>query len=568
MTASPTAGSDEPDELLAPGSVVGDHLVDGLIGRGGMGYVYRATHATLGGEVALKVMRRRVVGEPLMRERFLREAQLANHVHNPLLTSIFGFGRLDDGRSYYLMELLHGRTLWQLLQERGPLPVAFTIPLLRQVAAGLDLLHAAGIVHRDLKPDNLFLVGEVDAGGAVRVKLLDLGLAKQLHPLGIAGAPLETQAHTIVGVGPYIPPERFVSDVVTPSYDLYSLAVVAYQMLTGAFPWRGGSYDELLLQRRAVGGRPIPPSSLRPELSNRVDAVLSNALDEDPDGRYTSATALVEALHRATVEQPLPPDLSSLSPHGTPAAAGGEAPQGTRPSPSAQALPTEGDAPSDGGSPMAGEAPPDGGPPARAPRATDGAHDPAPHPAALGGAPVPPQPSWSGPSFDLHPSLGPAAIPSSLLRPPGGGTRRTRRWLVGGLLALGGFSAGVVARLTLRTAHVSGPPSQAARTARPAPPAPGTAPRKPDGTGRVAASAPPSGPRVAASSRPRSEPPTHGGLRPTPATAALRPPPPARDPATAPLEPHAPAPTDNGRPPAIVRGAGPRPIHTSEPHEF
>ena len=176
QTLIPDAAAQGLDRDVPAGEMVGEYRIVSKLGEGGFGTVYRGEHPVIGKAVAIKVLSRQLSSSPEMVSRFIAEARAANQVRSRHIIDIFAFGALPDGRQYFVMELLDGKTLEDHLRERGRLSPSETVTILRGVARALDAAHAAGIVHRDLKPENVFLVDEED--GVVIPKLLDFGIAK------------------------------------------------------------------------------------------------------------------------------------------------------------------------------------------------------------------------------------------------------------------------------------------------------------------------------------------------------------------------------------------------------
>lgn len=259
--------------------VLGAYLVRELIGEGAMGRVYRATDSASGREVAVKQIKARYARDRTVMARFQREAETVGRLSHPGLVAIHAVG--DD---YIAMELVHGESLQARLARRAPLPLGETLDVLGQVAPTLDYIHARGVVHRDIKPPNLLLT----RAGAV--KLTDFGIAH------LSWAPL-TRSGEVLGTPAFMPPEQISKGEVSPATDVYALGVVAYWMLTGARPFRGTSYAELLMRVMEA-----PPTSVRAynrSLPVDVDAVIEGVLAKDPDARFTSAAAFVRALRSA-----------------------------------------------------------------------------------------------------------------------------------------------------------------------------------------------------------------------------------------------------------------------------
>ena len=256
-----------------------------LIGSGGMGDVYEAEHLVLARPVALKVLKPALAADDTVRERFLREPRLAAAIRHPNIVPILDAGEAD-GRPYIAMEYIEGATLRVLLDERGRLPPARAIVMLRDVAAALDAAHEDGLVHRDVKPANI-LIDRNDT-----VILTDFGVAKDMT---------STQATTVggsfFGTPDYAPPEQFEGGSVDARSDLYSLGCVAVECLTGAIPFDAHSG----LQAFVAHVQEEPPSASErvPGLGKEIDAVIARALAKQPDERYESCGQFVEAASAA-----------------------------------------------------------------------------------------------------------------------------------------------------------------------------------------------------------------------------------------------------------------------------
>ncbi len=269
---------------LDTGTTVGDFEIEGLLGRGGMGVVYRARQLRMDRSVALKVLSDEMAEEPEVVTRFLREAAIMRDLEHPGIVPIHDAGTGADGRPYLAMRLLETRTLRDVLAE-GPLAPQRALRLLARVAEALDHAHAHGVVHRDVKPANVLL----DA--AERPYLADFGIAKAL-----ADATSLTLGPEVRGTPLYMAPEQRDGRAGHRS-DLYSLACVAFEMLTGAPPFPSGG-------RTTVGNAhamspPPAASGRRPELPGPVDAVFERALAKRPVDRHGSGREFVTALAAA-----------------------------------------------------------------------------------------------------------------------------------------------------------------------------------------------------------------------------------------------------------------------------
>ena len=255
------------------------------IARGGMGEVYKAEDADLARIVAVKLLSDRYADNDAVRGRFTREAlAVARLSHAPSTVTIFDVGE-HEGRPYIVMEYLPGGSLADRLEREGAQPVGRSLEWLAQAAAALDAAHANGIVHRDVKPANLLLDSDD------RVKVADFGVASAAH-LGSF-----TEAGTVVGTAGYLAPEQARGERATAASDLYALAVVAFELLTGRRPFeRESSTAEAIAHVSA----PIPPaSSSNPQLPPELDDVLARGLAKDPQHRYGTAADFVGALRDA-----------------------------------------------------------------------------------------------------------------------------------------------------------------------------------------------------------------------------------------------------------------------------
>ena len=295
MTTATTEPSASSDAALAAGTEVGEYRIEAPIGRGGFGMVYRAVHPLIGKQVAIKVLARRFSADDEIVSRFQAEAKAVNQIRHRNIIDIFSFGQLDDGRSYYVMELLDGQPLDRVL-ERGPLPLAEAVPILLALARALDAAHAKGIAHRDLKPENVFLACDPD--GATFPKLLDFGIAKLLAP------EVDVQHHTGTGVPmgtpSYMSPEQCRGRDVDHRTDIYSFGILTYRVLTGAFPFIG---DFMELMMKQTGEEPAPPSSHVPSLSRDVDEAIAWMMKKDRAERPPTLVDAVAALDPSIVVQ-------------------------------------------------------------------------------------------------------------------------------------------------------------------------------------------------------------------------------------------------------------------------
>lgn len=272
----------EPDPMLGR-TLAGRYRIDALVARGGMARVYRARDERLERDVAIKVLAPPYSDDAAFTERFLGEARAAASLSHPSLVHVYDSG--SDGPAHYIvMELLdRHRTLRDVLSDRGSLPIGEVVRIGRELLAGLRVVHDRGLVHCDVKAANVML-------GAGPAKLIDFGIAQPPHD-GLEG-------ETSIGTLQAMSPEQLHGEALTPASDLFSLATVLYEALTGRVPYPGSTPEEVSAAH--VSGRVTPPSELVPGLPDRLDAVLLQGLRRDPGSRFRSATAMARALEVAS----------------------------------------------------------------------------------------------------------------------------------------------------------------------------------------------------------------------------------------------------------------------------
>jgi len=291
------------------GRTVGNYVVKEKIGEGGMGAVYLAEHPRIHRLVAIKVLLPEYSKNPQVVARFFNEAKAANEIHNDHIIDIIDFGELADSGSYIIMEWLDGKSLSASLAQ-GAFGVARAVHVARGIGRALAAAHASGIVHRDLKPDNIFLVTRNEDPDFVKV--LDFGIAKLMQPETAAGPDVKTKTGSLIGTPSYMSPEQCRGAVVDHRTDIYALGVLLYQMLTGELPFRAEGLGELLLQHMTVAPRPL--RELRAEIPQPVERAVLKALEKNPEQRFQTVDALLEALdgvltgkHAVAAERPTLP---------------------------------------------------------------------------------------------------------------------------------------------------------------------------------------------------------------------------------------------------------------------
>ncbi|HTJ43618.1 MAG TPA: serine/threonine-protein kinase [Kofleriaceae bacterium] len=260
--------------FFAAGDQVGDWEIVRRIGVGGMGVVYAARHAVIGKRAAIKVVHTHFRERRTIVDRFVQEARVVNLIAHPSIVDIFQLGWLDDGRVYLVMEFLMGRSLTRRRKD-GPISTSESIALLSQLCCPLAGAHAHGVVHRDLKPDNIFIT---EGGLAPRVKLLDWGLCALL-----SDEERSIREATRVGTPRYIAPEQAWGNPVDERADIYSLGVVAYELILGRAPFE--SDDVEALAHMHAFDPPPPPRALWPEIPRDLESLLISMLEKDPADR-------------------------------------------------------------------------------------------------------------------------------------------------------------------------------------------------------------------------------------------------------------------------------------------
>jgi serine/threonine protein kinase len=279
---------------LAPGTPLGTYAIVELVGRGGMGDVYRAHDTALDRDVAIKVIALGVRGDRVVLGRFLSEARLTARIRHRNVVEVHGLGAGADGNPYLVMELLAGRSLRAALEKKEPFPVARVLHIATQILSALAAAHAH-VVHRDLKPGNIVLTHDPDAGPFADdlVKVLDFGLAKAI---GDATGELTLPGH-LAGTPAFMAPEvaSGTGDRQDPRQDLYAVGGILYEMLAGASPWLGMDSRAIVLALRAGQG-PRPVREVAPDLDPYLAAVVDKALAVDPGQRWQSALEFRTAL--------------------------------------------------------------------------------------------------------------------------------------------------------------------------------------------------------------------------------------------------------------------------------
>jgi serine/threonine protein kinase len=264
------------------------------VGSGGMGAVYKALQPEMNRMVGVKILHPKLANRKDLVSRFRREARAMSQLTHPNTVKVFLYGELDDGSLYIIMEFLDGKNLNQTVRGEGPFSAERALPILIQVCGALDEAHKAGIIHRDLKPENIFLV----QSGGLRdfPKVLDFGLAKvgerQMRP----GSVILTQEGMVFGTPEFMSPEQAQGKPLTPASDVYSLAVILYEVLTGKLPFDAKSAMDYI--QLHVTGKPIllnqraPGKTFQPLLEKVIDRALAKRAED----RFASAADFASAM--------------------------------------------------------------------------------------------------------------------------------------------------------------------------------------------------------------------------------------------------------------------------------
>ena len=286
---------------------LGQYTLEGKLGEGGIGVVYRASHAMLRRPTAIKMLRPEMAGEDTLR-RFEREVQLTASLSYPSTVAIFDYGRTPQGVFYYAMEYLDGLNLEQLVRQDGPQSPARVVHILRQVCGALAEAHDVGLIHRDVKPANVILS---ERGGIPDVaKVVDFGLVKSFETAGSPGDVEVTSANVLVGTPLYMSPEAIGGDVALDGRsDLYALGAVGYFLLTGAPVFQAKSLVEVFAHH--LHTRPDPPSVRTSDhFPEDLERLILRCLAKRPEERYDNARALQHALDLCAERSPWAGDLA------------------------------------------------------------------------------------------------------------------------------------------------------------------------------------------------------------------------------------------------------------------
>jgi len=295
-------GEDAPENKLVGQTIDGRYEVEGVLGEGGMGLVYKARHIVLNKPLAIKVLRPDVSRDEEIITRFRQEAQSASAIGNQHIIDISDFGTLPDGSTYFVMEFLNGVDLTGAIEEaaapaaepgepvtRSGMEAKRIVHVTKQLCRALGAAHEAGIVHRDLKPDNIYLIKR--GGDSNFVKVLDFGIAK----VGGSSSKL-TRAGQVFGTPHYMSPEQCAGSGVDHRTDIYAIGIIMYEMATGEVPFDADNLMGILTKH--LYEEATPPRQLVPSIPEELELVILKAMTKQADTRYQTMEELLQDLER------------------------------------------------------------------------------------------------------------------------------------------------------------------------------------------------------------------------------------------------------------------------------
>lgn len=306
------------------GARIREYEILEVIGKGGMGTVYRARHVYLDEERAIKVIHSRLEGDKDIAERFIREARILSKLRHPNLVQIHEFGTLDEEDFFMVLEMLRGESVLHRLRRMGTIPIAEAIRIVREAATGLQLAHQRGILHRDISPDNLLLVKD-DTGREI-TKVIDFGIAKPL----VEGSQAFTRTNTFLGKPEYCSPEQCgvleEGQLIDHRSDIYSLGITFYHMITGKLPFYSPTPQGYFVKHVTDAPKPASSYFATGEFSASLDRVILKALAKKREERYSTMAEFASELDAVqVVEQSATAEYSTtLEPRSIPGLRSGE----------------------------------------------------------------------------------------------------------------------------------------------------------------------------------------------------------------------------------------------------
>ncbi len=290
----------EPDGSELLGTVIADrYQLEAILGRGGMGLVYRAAHLGLRRQVAVKILHPSLATSHDVRNRFEREAFAAGKIDHPNCINVMDSGKLPNGTRYLAMELLDGRALGEVLEQEGQIEAGRALHILAHILRGLGHIHSAGMIHRDIKPENIFLIRQ--GSDEDFAKILDFGIAKGMGKSDLDEGVKLTQAGMAFGTPIYMAPEQALGNPMDGRSDLYAAAVIGYEMLTGQPPFYSDDKLEVMSQHTA---KPVPPMRTRllkgaKPVPSSIERLIAKGLTKKSSDRYANADVFLAAVENA-----------------------------------------------------------------------------------------------------------------------------------------------------------------------------------------------------------------------------------------------------------------------------
>lgn len=291
-TTCPTDGAAvEEVEKLPKDTRLGAYKIDRMLGEGGMGFVYEATHEVLRRRTAIKLLRPELATHTQVVTRFLQEAKAVNLIDHQHIINVYDYGDGADGSVYFVMEFLEGETLDDLMRKRRPMALSLLLHVFGQIAKALAAAHAKQIVHRDLKPANVYVIARED--NPYFIKLLDFGIAQLRGEGAVKGL---TVAGTVMGTPQYMSPEQITGETVDARSDVWAMGVMLYRAATGQAPFKGEGFAQLAAT--ILQDTPKSPRELVPELPAELDRLIMSCLDRNVSDRCQSINDLIAGLER------------------------------------------------------------------------------------------------------------------------------------------------------------------------------------------------------------------------------------------------------------------------------
>jgi eukaryotic-like serine/threonine-protein kinase len=285
----------EPHSLVGK-SLDGKYMIDSHFAEGGMAELYLAHHMGMERTVVVKVVHEAMANKPEVLERFERECKLVGRLNHPNIVSVYDFGFIDGKQPYLVMEYIRGMPLSDRMEKQGVPPLLGTARIISQVCLALEEAHSHGIIHRDLKPENILLQEKVERPDWV--KLVDFGIA---HVLGNADKRL-TRTGRIIGTPEYMSPEQIADKPLDARSDIYSLGLVAFELLTGRGPFEPEDLGVLMSMHLLEKPPPVSQFSTKVKRGSKIEALVAKCLEKEPNNRFQTVTELHDAVQVAFYE--------------------------------------------------------------------------------------------------------------------------------------------------------------------------------------------------------------------------------------------------------------------------